>query len=153
MTIFLAFSAIGLSTDNTGEFASSLFYVILISLSLSWITAVSTTPLLCAMFMKPKEGGGYDIRAGREEYRQAHIPGSAFVDLKTDFSAPDPRLLFMLPQAQRFAAAAGAAGIGEGAKAVLHNRGPSRWGASLNAARTGRQRSKPSASPPTQIAS
>jgi len=50
----LAFSAIGLSTDNTGEFASSLFYVILISLSLSWITAVSTTPLLCAMFMKPK---------------------------------------------------------------------------------------------------
>ncbi|MAZ88009.1 MAG: multidrug transporter AcrB [Cellvibrionaceae bacterium] len=50
----LAFSAIGLSTDNTGEFASSLFYVILISLMLSWITAISTTPLLCALFMKPK---------------------------------------------------------------------------------------------------
>jgi multidrug efflux pump subunit AcrB len=49
----LAFSAIGLSTDNTGEFASSLFYVILISLLLSWVTAVSTTPLLCAMFLKP----------------------------------------------------------------------------------------------------
>ena len=40
----LAFSAIGLSPDSTGEFASSLFYVILISLSLSWLTAVSTTP-------------------------------------------------------------------------------------------------------------
>ncbi|EGV50602.1 efflux RND transporter permease subunit [endosymbiont of Riftia pachyptila] len=50
----LAFSAIGLSTDNTGEFASSLFYVILISLTLSWVTAVSTTPLLCALFMRPK---------------------------------------------------------------------------------------------------
>ncbi|MFB3104129.1 MAG: efflux RND transporter permease subunit, partial [Pseudomonadales bacterium] len=49
----LAFSAIGLSTDNTGEFASSLFYVILISLLLSWVTAVSTTPLLCAIFLKP----------------------------------------------------------------------------------------------------
>ncbi|NIP13193.1 MAG: AcrB/AcrD/AcrF family protein, partial [Pseudomonadales bacterium] len=49
----LAFSAIGLSTDNTGEFASSLFYVILISLTLSWVTAVSTTPLLCAMFLRP----------------------------------------------------------------------------------------------------
>lgn len=48
----LAFSAIGLSTDNTGEFASSLFYVILISLSLSWVTAVSTTPLLCALLLK-----------------------------------------------------------------------------------------------------
>ncbi len=48
----LAFSAIGLSPDNTGEFASSLFYVILISLSLSWITAVSSTPLLCALLLK-----------------------------------------------------------------------------------------------------
>lgn len=49
----LAFSAIGLSTDNTGEFVSSLFYVILISLSLSWITAISTTPLLCVLLLKP----------------------------------------------------------------------------------------------------
>ncbi|MBL3527013.1 MAG: efflux RND transporter permease subunit [gamma proteobacterium endosymbiont of Lamellibrachia anaximandri] len=53
----LAFSAIGLSSDNTGEFASSLFYVILISLTLSWVTAISTTPLLCALFMRPKKGG------------------------------------------------------------------------------------------------
>jgi multidrug efflux pump subunit AcrB len=51
----LAFSAIGLSPDNTGEFASSLFYVILISLSLSWVTAVSSTPLLCALLLKPGE--------------------------------------------------------------------------------------------------
>jgi multidrug efflux pump subunit AcrB len=50
----LAFSAIGMSTDNTGEFASSLFYVILISLSLSWVTAISTTPLLCALLLKPQ---------------------------------------------------------------------------------------------------
>jgi multidrug efflux pump subunit AcrB len=54
----LAFSAIGLSPDNTGEFAGSLFYVILISLSLSWITAVSTTPLLCALLLKPGRGSG-----------------------------------------------------------------------------------------------
>ena len=57
----LAFSAIGLSPDNTGEFASSLFYVILISLSLSWITAVSTTPLLCALLLKPGEDKGEDV--------------------------------------------------------------------------------------------
>jgi multidrug efflux pump subunit AcrB len=49
----LAFSAIGLSPDSTGEFASSLFWVILISLLLSWITAISTTPLLCAWLIKP----------------------------------------------------------------------------------------------------
>ena len=50
----LAFSAIGLSPDDTGEFASSLFYVILISLSLSWMTAITTTPLLCALLLKPE---------------------------------------------------------------------------------------------------
>lgn len=49
----LAFSAIGLSPDNTGEFAGSLFYVILISLTLSWVTAVTTTPLFCALLLRP----------------------------------------------------------------------------------------------------
>ncbi|HEY5716525.1 MAG TPA: efflux RND transporter permease subunit, partial [Psychromonas sp.] len=41
------------SVSSVGEFAGSLFWVILISLSLSWLTAVTTTPLLCAMFIKP----------------------------------------------------------------------------------------------------
>ncbi len=64
----LAFSAIGLSPDSTGEFISSLFFVILISLMLSWVTAVSTTPLLCAMLLRPdrkKEGAAKDPYAGR----------------------------------------------------------------------------------------
>jgi len=56
----LAFSAIGLSPDSTGEFIGSLFYVILISLSLSWITAISTTPLLCALLLRPAKGGKAD---------------------------------------------------------------------------------------------
>lgn len=60
----LAFSAIGLSQDNTGEFAGSLFWVILISLSLSWLTAVSSTPLLCALLMKRGGSGG----EGRDAY-------------------------------------------------------------------------------------
>jgi multidrug efflux pump subunit AcrB len=54
----LAFSAIGLSPDSTGEFASSLFYVIMISLSLSWITAVSTTPLLCDLLLEQGSDDG-----------------------------------------------------------------------------------------------
>jgi multidrug efflux pump subunit AcrB len=52
----LAFSAIGLSPDSTGEFAGSLFYVILYSLLLSWVTAISATPLLCALLLKPGRG-------------------------------------------------------------------------------------------------
>ncbi|GMW02192.1 MAG: multidrug transporter AcrB [Candidatus Hydrogenedentota bacterium] len=48
----LAFAPIGLSKDNTGEYCRSLFYVVLISLALSWFTAVTTTPLLCKVFLK-----------------------------------------------------------------------------------------------------
>jgi multidrug efflux pump subunit AcrB len=54
----VAFSAIGLSPDKTGEFANSLFWVILYSLLLSWVTAISTTPLLCALLLKPDKGAG-----------------------------------------------------------------------------------------------
>ena len=53
----LAFAAIGTSDDNTGEFCRSLFQVVMVSLLLSWVTAVTITPLLCVMFLKrPKEG-------------------------------------------------------------------------------------------------
>jgi len=48
----LAFAAIGTSDDNTGEFCRSLFQVVLVSLLLSWVTAVTVTPLLCIMFLK-----------------------------------------------------------------------------------------------------
>jgi multidrug efflux pump subunit AcrB len=48
-----AFASIGTSDDSTGEYTATLFYVILISLLLSWVTAVSTTPLLCKTFLKP----------------------------------------------------------------------------------------------------
>ncbi|WP_461481551.1 efflux RND transporter permease subunit [Porticoccus sp.] len=48
----LAFAAIGTSDDNTGEFCRSLFQVVLVSLSLSWVTAVTVTPLLCVMYLK-----------------------------------------------------------------------------------------------------
>jgi len=48
----LAFAAIGLSKDSTGEYCRSLFYVLLISLVMSWVTAVTLTPLLCHTFLK-----------------------------------------------------------------------------------------------------
>ena len=49
----IAFAAIGLSPDSTGEFCRSLFTVIGISLSLSWVTAMTITPLLGIWFLKP----------------------------------------------------------------------------------------------------
>ena len=48
----MAFAAIGLSDDNTGEYCRSLFQVMLISLMLSWVIAITITPLFCTMFLK-----------------------------------------------------------------------------------------------------
>lgn len=42
----LAFAPIGLSKDATGEFAGSLFWVLFISLGLSWFTALTLIPFL-----------------------------------------------------------------------------------------------------------
>lgn len=57
----LAFAAIGTSDDNTGEFCRSLFQVVMVSLLLSWVTAVTVTPLLCVMFLKkPAEGAAVE---------------------------------------------------------------------------------------------
>ncbi|MEM1142547.1 MAG: efflux RND transporter permease subunit [Pseudomonadota bacterium] len=78
----LAFSAIGLSPDNTGEFAGSLFYVILISLSLSWITAMSTTPLLCSMLMKQADGEAHTDPYGGRFFRGYRSLVAAAVDYR-----------------------------------------------------------------------
>jgi multidrug efflux pump subunit AcrB len=50
----LAFSAIGLSPTDMGEYAGSLFWVILYSMLLSWLFAVTLTPLFCVTFLKVK---------------------------------------------------------------------------------------------------
>lgn len=52
----LAFASIGLSQDKTGEYTRSLFQVIMISLFLSWVVAITLTPLFCYDFIKePKD--------------------------------------------------------------------------------------------------
>ncbi|MDX1525723.1 MAG: efflux RND transporter permease subunit [Pseudidiomarina maritima] len=42
----IAFAPIGLSKDASGEYANSLFWVLFISLLLSWFTAITLTPFL-----------------------------------------------------------------------------------------------------------
>ncbi len=59
----MAFAGIGLSPDATGEFLFSLFAVIAISLLLSWVLAITATPLLGHFLFKQGDGshsGGYD---------------------------------------------------------------------------------------------
>ena len=83
----MAFGAIGLSQDSTGEYCRSLFKVVLISLSLSWVTAVTTTPLLGVMFLKPKQK-----KAGEED-RDPY--GGAFYTAYKTFLAACIRVRFV----------------------------------------------------------
>ena len=59
----IAFAAIGLSEDASGEVANSLFWVILISLTLSWVSSVTVTPMLSYLLFKPKAGSA----SGRDD--------------------------------------------------------------------------------------
>ncbi|MBV1841480.1 efflux RND transporter permease subunit [Photobacterium ganghwense] len=54
----IAFAPIGLSQDATGEFCKSLFQVLLISLFISWITAITITPFFCHLLFKDGESNG-----------------------------------------------------------------------------------------------
>jgi len=56
----LAFASIGTMTTSTGEYTQSLYFVILISLSLSWLTAVTATPLITSQFILSKKSKGKD---------------------------------------------------------------------------------------------
>ncbi len=49
-----AFAPIGLSDDATGEYCGTLFSVLLISLMLSWFTAISLTPFFASLFFKER---------------------------------------------------------------------------------------------------
>ncbi|MCV3271288.1 efflux RND transporter permease subunit [Roseobacter sinensis] len=48
----LAFSPIGFSPDNTGEYAGSLFWTIAIALLFSWLVAIWLTPYYCVLLLQ-----------------------------------------------------------------------------------------------------
>ena len=70
----MAFGAIGLSDDSTGEFTRSLFKVVFLSLGLSWITAVTVTPLLCVMLLKPPKAPPRRHRGKQRSVWRHHLP-------------------------------------------------------------------------------
>ena len=65
----MAFAGIGLSPDSTGEFMFSLFAVIGMSLLLSWILAITATPLLASYFFTQGSGEGADDPYGGMIFR------------------------------------------------------------------------------------
>ena len=84
----------------------------------------------CTTWLKPAEPGDdapYRVVPGRAEYDAAHIPGAIFLDIQGTISDPDTRLRFMAPDAERFADAMGALGIGDESRVVLYSAGSIMW--------------------------
>ncbi|MBL4559446.1 MAG: efflux RND transporter permease subunit [Labilibaculum sp.] len=69
LVAILAFLPIYLSPDSTGEFCASLFQVIAISLSISWLLALTQTPYFCDLFLRGKKYAkndeGVDLYGGK----------------------------------------------------------------------------------------
>lgn len=72
-----AFAPIGLSSDASGEFAGSLFWVLFISLLLSWVTAITLTPFFANMLFKE------EIKSGSSEHQNDPYKGIIFTAYKT----------------------------------------------------------------------
>jgi len=60
LVAILAFVPVGLNPSASGEFCRSLFYVMAISLALSWVFALTITPVLCIRFLKLPDDTGKD---------------------------------------------------------------------------------------------
>jgi thiosulfate/3-mercaptopyruvate sulfurtransferase len=66
--------------------------------------------------------------SGHEQYiAEGHVPGAVFADLIEEFSDPDGRYPFTRPDAARFAAAAGALGIGPDTTVIVYDTQLGQW--------------------------
>ncbi|MFD6858237.1 sulfurtransferase [Rhodococcus sp. NPDC060090] len=75
--------------------------------------------------------GSVHIEPGLATYLEAHIPGAVYADLFTDFSEHLAPLPFTAASSARFAAAAGAVGIGQGRRVVVYDQSSGIWAARL----------------------
>lgn len=64
-----AFAPIGLSPDASGEFTGALFWVLLISLSLSWVFAITLTPFFCYLMFKEEINSAADSLENVDPYK------------------------------------------------------------------------------------
>jgi thiosulfate/3-mercaptopyruvate sulfurtransferase len=83
----------------------------------------------CTTHLIPDPKITYTVKPGREDFEKGHIPGAQFVDLQADLSAKHPKLRFMMPGPEEFAAAMGRFGVGEGSRVVLYSTTTPQWAA------------------------
>ena len=98
---------------------------------IDWLAAHLNDPdvvvLDCTVHLIPDPKITYTVKSGREDFEKGHIPGAQFVDLQEDLSAQHPKLRFMLPSGEAFAAAMGRFGVGERSRVVLYSTTTPQW--------------------------
>src|SRR5580765_710242 len=96
-----------------------------------WLAAHLDDPELrildCTIHLIANPDIGYTVKLGREDFEKGHIPGAQYIDLQADLSAPHPKLRFMLPGAEDFAAAMGRFGVGDTSRVVLYSTTNPQW--------------------------
>ena len=106
-----------------------------ILVSTEWLAAHAGDPALRLFDCTVDVALGADsirYESGRSLYDAGHIPGAAFADLTSGLNLHDQwHDWFTLPSPERFAAAAGALGIGDGALVVLYDQGQTAWATRL----------------------
>src|SRR5258708_170145 len=94
-----------------------------------WLAAHLADPDVCVLdcttHLTPlPDDSYYTVRAGREEFLGAHIPGAGLVDMDHDVADTSAPYHFMLPSAEKFADAMSALGIARAASTGLR---PEPW--------------------------
>ena len=98
-----------------------------------WLAANLHDPQLrildCSVVMRTAGDGSYSFVGGRDEWEEAHIPGSAFIDVLGELAAKDTALPLMMPPVEAFAATMADYGVGAGTHVVLYDRSNHAWAA------------------------
>ncbi len=84
----------------------------------------------CTTYLEPAPEGSddpYIAVPGRHSFEAGHIPGADFLDLQGEFSDPDTKLRFMMPEVARLEAAFGRHGISDASEVVLYSIGTPMW--------------------------
>lgn len=73
----------------------------------------------------------YDVVPARADFEKGHIPGAVFVDVEHELSTPDPKLHFMLPDAQTFARSMASYGVSDDSFVVSYSTTSHWWATRL----------------------
>lgn len=101
--------------------------------STDWLADHLCDPTLrifdCTTYLRYEAGTErpYRVESGREDYRKAHIPGAAFLDLQGELSDGTSRYSFMMLPLKELAARFAERGIGDGTRVVLYARKTPQW--------------------------